>query len=152
MSVYTTYECCWLELLTIFYLLAYTCPCVKKGGLVQVVVTTGAAPSPSVKSTRGRPKTLGEGFPECNTRGRNSFFLNLFPECNTRGRISFFRKPLPRVPVHRHSRKHPGLFFKWPSPSAKCPALGEAPWSFLKKMVFPEFQMPRNSGKPPALF
>jgi hypothetical protein len=38
------------------------------------------------------------------------FFL-LFPECNTRGRnFLFFSKPLPRVPMPRHSGKPP-LFF-----------------------------------------
>jgi hypothetical protein len=90
---------------------------------------TKSRPLPRVTNALGEdPKTLGEGFPECNTRGRlpgkrftgkrpspsakSRALGETFPECrpsirgriNTVGTISLFLKkiPLPRV---QHSGK-----------------------------------------------
>jgi hypothetical protein len=128
---------------------------------------TGKRPSPSAKNRtlgeafpkchprpRGRFNTVGVvsfflPFPECNTRGRNFLFLfwNLFPECNTRGRNSFFLKPLPRVPMPRHSGKPPLFFLNSLPRVPNAQALGKAPCPFFN-IAFPECQVPRHSGKP----
>jgi hypothetical protein len=58
----------------------------------------GSRSLPRVSITLGEdPKTLGEGFPECNTRGRPTGEAvhgeDAFPECQ----ISCTRRSLPRV-------------------------------------------------------
>jgi hypothetical protein len=88
---------------------------------------TKSRPLPRVTNALGEdPKTLGEGFPECNTRGRptgeavhgeeafpecqiSCTQKSLFPECNTRGRLFVLKKEtLPQV---LHSGKKFVIFF-----------------------------------------
>jgi hypothetical protein len=109
---------------------------------------TGKRPSPSAKS-----RALGEAFPECHAphrwrfnavsrifftlpRVQHSgkkfpFFETSSPSATLGEEIHFFRKPLPRVPMRRHSGKHPGLFFKCPSSSAKCLGTRGSPLHFF---------------------